>query len=187
MKLEPTFIDGAYVLHLEPRGDERGFFARVFCSREFSEVGLVTEFVQFNSSLSTRAGTLRGMHYQTGASAETKLVRCIRGAIYDVAIDLREQSRTFGASFGVLLNESNRDMFYVPKGCAHGYLTLEASTEVLYFVDNFYDPNAEEGIRFDDPAFGVSWPFEPIEVSEKDRSWNPFDVTLLRNRKQSES
>ena len=176
MKFETTSVVGAYLVHLDLRGDERGFFARVFCAQEFGDFGLVTNFVQFNTSLSVDPGTLRGMHYQARTSAETKVVRCIKGAIFDVAIDLRKTSPSFGKFTAARLDDINRDMLYVPKGCAHGFLTLEPNTEVLYFVDNFYHPGDERGVRFDDPTFAVPWPSFPSQISDKDRSWPNFDA-----------
>lgn len=175
MRFEETPLRGVFTIHLERRGDERGFFARVFCANEFSEQGIAATFVQVNNSVSAVKGTLRGMHYQLAPYAETKVVRCIRGAIFDVALDIRPDSPTFGQWYGVRLDDENRDMLYVPRGCAHGLLTLEANSEVLYLVDNFYAPDAERGIRFDDPCFGIEWPLEPVELSAKDRSWPDFD------------
>ena len=170
-----TFLSGAYLIDIERRGDERGFFARAFCEREFGSQGLVTHFVQANNSLSARKGTLRGMHYQLAPKAETKVVRCIRGALYDAILDLREGSPTFGQSFGAELSAENRRMMYVPKGFAHGFLTLTDNTEAFYFVDEFYAPECERGFRWDDPRFGVAWPGRPNLVSEKDSSYRNFD------------
>ncbi len=175
MKFHQTPVKGAYTIELEKRGDDRGFFARAFCANEFGAAGLSTAFVQINNSLSEKKGTLRGFHYQLPPSAETKVVRCIRGAVYDVVLDLREDSDTFGAWFGAELSAENRVMMYVPKGCAHGLITLEDSTEVFYLADSFYDPDCERGVRFDDPRFGVEWPLTPTEISAKDRSWPLFD------------
>src|ERR1700678_1145679 len=150
-----TPLKGAYLIDLEKRGDERGFFARAYCEREFGDQGLVTRFVQINNSLSARKGTLRGMHYQLTPKAETKVVRCIRGALYDMILDLRPGSATFGNSFGAELTAENRRMMYVPKGFAHGFLTLADDTEPFYFVDEFYAPEHERCIRYDDPRFGL--------------------------------
>lgn len=172
-----TPLKGAYVIGLEKRGDERGFFARVFCRREFEEHGLVTAFVQVNNSLSGRKGTLRGMHYQLAPKAETKLMRCVRGAFYDVILDLRPGSPTFGQSFGIELSADNRLMLYVPKGFAHGFLTLTDVSEAFYFVDEFYDPQAERIVRWNDPRFAIRWPAAPEVLSEKDRNARDFDPT----------
>jgi dTDP-4-dehydrorhamnose 3,5-epimerase len=170
-----TPLQGAYLVDVEKRGDERGFFARVFCEREFGAHQLVTRFVQVNDSLSAQRGTLRGMHYQLAPRAETKLVRCIRGALHDVILDLRRGSPTFGKSFGADLTAENRRMLYVPKGFAHGFVTLAEDTEAFYLVDEFYAPEQERGVRWDDPRFGIRWPIAPVVVSDKDRSHRDFD------------
>lgn len=175
MIFNAALLAGVYTIDLEKRGDERGFFARVFCEREFAEHGLVTHFVQVNNSLSAEKGTLRGMHYQLAPHAEAKLVRCIRGSLYDVALDLRPESPTFGRSFGAELSAENRRMMYVPKGFAHGFITLEDDTEAFYFVDAFYAPQHERGVRYDDPKFDIRWPMKPTVVSEKDRGHRDFD------------
>ena len=175
MKILPTPLDGAHLIELEKRGDHRGFFARVFCEREFAAAGLETRFVQANTSLSTRRGALRGMHYQLPPSAEVKLVRCVRGALYDVIMDVRPDSATFGKWFGAELTAENRAMMYVPRGFAHGFITLADDTEVLYLVSAFYAPEMERGIRFDDPHFAVRWPLAPVELSDKDLAWPDYD------------
>lgn len=170
-----TPLAGAYVIDLERQGDERGFFARVFCENEFRELGLATAFVQVNNSLSGPKGTLRGLHYQLAPRAETKIVRCIRGALWDVILDLREGSPTFGQWFGAELSAENRRMMYVPKGFAHGLVTLTESAEAFYFVDEFYTPQCERGIRWNDPKFNIQWPIEPAVISDKDRNHPDFD------------
>lgn len=175
MVFTETPLAGAYVIDLERRGDARGFFARVFCEEEFAARRLATRFVQANDSLSAQRGTLRGMHYQLAPRAETKLVRCIRGALHDVILDLREGSPTFGESFGVDLTAENRRMMYVPKGFAHGFVTLEDDTEALYLVDEPYAPERERGIRWNDPRFPLAWPIAPVVVSDKDRGHRDFD------------
>ena len=167
-------VKGAYAIDLEKRGDERGFFARTFCVKEFGELGLATDFLQVNNSLSAEAGTLRGMHYQLAPHAETKLVRCVRGGLYDMILDLRPDSPTFGVSAGLELTAENRTMMYCPQGCAHGFLTLEPDTEAFYFVDAYYAPDAERGVRWDDPKFSLQWPREPAIISEKDRAHPDF-------------
>jgi dTDP-4-dehydrorhamnose 3,5-epimerase len=172
---QQTPIAGAYVIDIEKRGDDRGFFARVFCQKEFGAKGLATQFVQVNSSLSGRKGTLRGMHYQLPPDAEVKIVRCIRGSLFDVVLDLRTDSSTFGKSFGAELSAENRKMMYVPKGCAHGFITLQEDTEAFYFVDAFYAPQGERGVRFDDPGFAIQWPAAPVEMSDKDKKWPDFN------------
>jgi dTDP-4-dehydrorhamnose 3,5-epimerase len=175
MIFSPTRLEGAYVIDLEPREDERGFFARAWCEREFGEHGLNPRLVQCNLSFNFRKGTLRGMHFQRPPHAEAKLVRCTRGAIYDVVIDLRPNSPTFKEWVGVDLTADNRRMLYVPEGLAHGYQTLVDDTETFYQVSEFYTPDAEAGVRWDDPAFGIEWP-DPrgAFLSEKDRSWPDY-------------
>jgi dTDP-4-dehydrorhamnose 3,5-epimerase len=170
-----TPIAGAYLIDLEPRGDERGFFARFFCEREFGAHGLSTHFVQANNSLSVKRGTLRGMHYQLAPKAETKVVRCLRGALFDIVLDLRPGSPTFGKSFGAELSADNRRMMYVPKGFGHGFVTLTDDTEALYLVDEFYSPEHERGVRWDEPRFGIQWPVAPVVMSDKDRAYRDFD------------
>lgn len=175
MKFNDTPLQGAYTIELEKRGDDRGFFARLFCADEFSNQGIVSSYAQINNSLTSKRGTLRGMHYQLPPSAEVKVVRCIRGSLYDVIVDLRPDSSTYGEWFGETLSAENRLMMYVPKGFAHGFLTLEENTEAIYLVSDPYAPELERGIRFDDPEFGIEWPVAPEEVSQKDRSWPDFD------------
>jgi dTDP-4-dehydrorhamnose 3,5-epimerase len=174
MQFTETKFDGAYVIELEKHGDERGFFARVFCQKEFATHGLATNMVQMNASYSADRGTLRGMHYQTAPHQEAKLMRCVRGAIYDVIVDVRPDSPTFTDWMGVELTAQNRRMLYVPEGFAHGFLTLEDDCEVLYPVSAFYAPDHERGLRYDDPAIGIDWPDEVRIVSEKDRQWPDF-------------
>ena len=170
-----TPLCGAYLIELERKGDERGFFARAFCEQEFRQHNLIKHFCQVNNSLSPRKGTLRGLHYQLAPKAETKLVRCIRGALFDLILDLREGSATFGKSFGAELSADNRRMMYVPKGFAHGFITLADDTEAFYFVDEFYAPEYERGIRYDDPTFQLRWPMKPTVISDKDRGYPVFD------------
>ncbi|MGQ0501905.1 MAG: dTDP-4-dehydrorhamnose 3,5-epimerase [Panacagrimonas sp.] len=168
-------LKDACTIELERRGDSRGFFARAFCEKEFGAAGLETRFVQMNNSLSATKGTLRGMHYQLAPSAEVKVVRCIRGALYDVIADLRPDSPTFGKTFGAELTAENRTMMYVPRGFAHGLLTLTDDTEVMYQVSAFYAPEHERGMRYNDPWLNIEWPIAPVEVSDKDRNWPLFD------------
>jgi dTDP-4-dehydrorhamnose 3,5-epimerase len=175
MKFNEVSVNDAYLIELDLIGDDRGFFARVLCKNEFDKLGLSSQFVQVNSSLSALKGTLRGMHYQLTPSSEVKIVRCIKGSLYDVILDLRPNSNTFGKWFGAELSDKNRKMMYVPEGFAHGFITLEDNTEAFYFVSEFYNPDLERGIRHDDPTFGIEWPIDPIEISEKDRSWPNFN------------
>jgi dTDP-4-dehydrorhamnose 3,5-epimerase len=174
MRFHQTELLGAYVIELEPRADERGFFARTWCQRELAEHGLNTNVVQANMSYNTVKGTLRGMHYQVAPYAETKLVRCTRGAIYDAIVDLRPDSPTYKRWIGVELTADNRRALYVPEGFAHGFITLEDNTDVMYQVTAFYTPGAEGGLRYDDPAFGIAWPVPVSVISDKDRGWAPF-------------
>jgi dTDP-4-dehydrorhamnose 3,5-epimerase len=176
MKFKETSLAGTYQIDLEKHGDDRGFFARAFCEREFAERGLVGVFVQVNNSLTAEAGTLRGMHYQLPPAAETKVVRCIRGSLWDCVLDIRPDSPTFGQWFWAELTAENRRMMYVPKGCAHGFITLMDDTEAFYFVDAFYAPDLERGVRWDDPKFAIEWPRDPVVLSDKDRNhpdWAP--------------
>jgi dTDP-4-dehydrorhamnose 3,5-epimerase len=175
LKLIETPLKGAYTIELEKRGDDRGFFARFFCTEEFAAKGLASSFVQINNSLTGKKGTLRGMHYQLAPSAEVKVVRCISGALFDVILDLRPDSPTFGKWFGETLSAENRLMMYCPKGFAHGFITLEENTEALYLVSDPYAPTLERGIRFNDPEFNIEWPIEPLEISDKDKTWSDFD------------
>lgn len=171
MLFTETDLRGAFVIDLERRGDERGFFARAFCTEEFARQGLVGVFVQMNVSFSAAKGTIRGLHYQTPPAAETKLVRCTRGAIYDVIVDLRPESPTFRKHVGVELTADNRRALYVPKSFAHAFQSLTDDVEVLYQVDAPYAPQFECGLRHDDPALAIRWPLPVTVVSEKDRSW----------------
>ncbi|WP_181698998.1 dTDP-4-dehydrorhamnose 3,5-epimerase [Chthonobacter albigriseus] len=171
-------LDDGYTIDLEPRTDDRGFFARVFCENEFEKAGLETRYVQANNSLSRIKGTLRGMHYQLHPAAEVKVVRCIRGSLWDCIVDLRPQSPTFGKWFGAELSAENRRMMYVPRGFAHGFITLTEDAEALYLVSAFYSPSHERGLRWNDPRFGIEWPIEPKEISQKDANWPDFDPTL---------
>lgn len=168
MRFVETPLRGAYLIELEKKVDDRGFFARAFCVDEYARLGLESKIVQINNSLSARRGTLRGMHYQLAPMAETKIVRCLRGSFFDAIIDLRPDSPTFMRWFGETLTADNRKALYVPKGFAHGILTLEDDTEAYYLVTQFYSKEHERGIRWDDPAFGIGWPIPPAVVSEKD-------------------
>jgi len=176
MKFNPTPLAGACTIDLEKRGDDRGFFARLFCETEFAEAGLETRFLQINNSLSGSKGTLRGLHYQLPPAAEVKVVRCVRGALWDVILDLRAGSASFGKWFGAELSAENRIMMYVPRGFAHGFVTLTNDAEAIYLVSAAYSPDNERGVRYDDPAVGIEWPLQPAEISEKDRNWPDLDA-----------
>ena len=175
-----TILQGAYIIDIEKRQDQRGFFARTWCLTEFEIQGLATRAVQTNISYSRRQGTVRGMHYQASPYAETKLIRCTRGAIYDVIIDLRFDSPTFKQWLGIELTSTNYRMLYVPEGFAHGFQTLVDDVEVNYQVSQFYTPEAELGLRYDDPAFRIEWPQKVQVISEKDRSWPDYTSDQVR-------
>jgi dTDP-4-dehydrorhamnose 3,5-epimerase len=174
MIFNETKLKGAYIIDIEPHSDERGFFARAWCQKEFETHGLVANVAQANLSYNRKQGTLRGMHYQLSPYAETKLVRCIRGSIYDVIIDLRPDSPTFQQWIGVELSAANRRMLYVPESFAHGFQTLEDEVEVLYQVSEFYTPGAERGLRYNDARFAIQWPQEVTVISEKDQNWADY-------------
>jgi dTDP-4-dehydrorhamnose 3,5-epimerase len=166
-------IEGAYLLDLAPKHDARGSFARAFCVKEFSALNLETSFVQANLSYNNSPGIIRGMHFQKSAHAEVKLIRCVAGAIYDVIVDLRPESKTYLHWFGTELSDLNGKAMYVPRGCAHGYQSLTESSTAHYLVSSFYEPKAEGGCRYNDPKVGIKWPLSKPIVSEKDLSW-PF-------------
>lgn len=174
MKFTPTELAGAFIVDLERREDARGWFARTYCAREFEAHGLPTHMVQTNMSLTRQAGTLRGMHYQVEPHGEDKLVRCVRGAIWDAIVDIRPQSPTYCRWIGVELSEANGRALLVPKGFAHGFVTLTDDAAVTYQVSEFYTPASEGGARHDDPAFGIRWPVPVRDMSDKDRNWPDF-------------
>lgn len=165
-----TKLKGAFIIDVKRIEDERGFFGRSYCQQEFATYGLNTNAVQHNVSYNKIKGTLRGMHMQSAPHEETKLVRCTRGAIYDVIIDMREGSETYKQWIGVMLTSDNYRMLYVPEGFAHGFITLEDNTDVTYQVTQFYTPGAERGFRWDDPSFNIDWPIAPVVISEKDKA-----------------
>lgn len=171
MQFDKTTLPGAHLIRPVPAHDERGFFARSFCVREFAEHGLETAFVQHSTSYNIKRGTLRGMHFQRPPHDEVKLVRCLSGAIWDVIVDLRPGSASFGRWQGFELTAQNRHQLYIPKGFAHGFQTLVDDTEVGYLISAFYAPGAACGVRHDDPALAIAWPLPPVAMSERDRSW----------------
>ena len=177
MKLIETPITGAYILDIDRLGDDRGFFARVFCRHEFKDLGLTREIVQINNSFNSQTGTLRGLHYQLPPHEETKIIRCVRGALFDLILDLRPRADTYGQSFGCELSAENRRMMYVPKGVAHGFITVVDDTEVMYFMDEFYAPQFERGVRWNDPQFNLTWPMAPLVISDKDAERPDFDLS----------
>lgn len=174
MIFRETDVPGAYVIDLDRHADERGFFARSWCRRAFREHGLNPRIVQCNISYNEARGTLRGMHYQMPPHEEAKLVRCTRGRIYDVIIDLRRDSPAFTQYVGIELNDRNRTMLYVPEGVAHGFLTLDDDTEVFYQMSAFYAPEAARGVRWNDPAFGIDWPAPVRQIKERDARYPDF-------------
>ncbi|MDB5294055.1 MAG: rfbC [Phycisphaerales bacterium] len=175
MRFTETPLKGAFVLELEERGDDRGAFARTFCQKEFTDHGLKPTVAQCNLSYNYKAGTMRGMHYQVPPAAETKLVRCTTGAIYDVIVDLRPESPTYLRHFGVELTAANRKALYVPELFAHGYLALTDGAEVAYQVGEMYTPGCERGIQHNDPTLGIKWPTAVSVISPKDAAWPAFD------------
>jgi dTDP-4-dehydrorhamnose 3,5-epimerase len=174
MLFRETVLKGAYVVEPERIVDERGFFSRTWCRSEFETHGLNPNLVQCNVSYNVKKGTLRGMHYQVAPRAETKLVRCTAGAIYDVIVDLRPDSGTFKRWTGVELNADNRCMLYIPEGFAHGFLTLSDNAEVFYQMSEYYSAEHARSVRWNDPAFGIQWPGEVLVISDRDRSYPDF-------------
>jgi dTDP-4-dehydrorhamnose 3,5-epimerase len=174
MLFTETELKGAYLINLEKKTDERGFFARAWCEKEFQAQKLPAQFVQCNVSWNNRKGTLRGMHRQMAPHEENKLIRCTRGAIYDVILDLRRDSPTFGNWLGFELTEDNYTSLFVPGGFAVGFQTLRNNSEVLYLMSEFYAPGTEEGVRYNDPAFQFDWPTEVTVISERDKSWPDY-------------
>jgi dTDP-4-dehydrorhamnose 3,5-epimerase len=174
MLIRPTNLAGVRLIDLEPATDERGFFARTFCTREFAAQGLETSFVQHSTSRTLRAGSVRGMHFQRVPHEEVKLLRCIKGGICDVLVDIRPDSPTYMRWEAYELSSDNRRQLYVPAGLAHGFQTLAPETEVSYLISQFYAPEAAAGIRHDDPAFAIAWPVPVADVSAKDRNWPDY-------------
>jgi dTDP-4-dehydrorhamnose 3,5-epimerase len=171
MKFTETKLAGAFIVEPEPREDTRGFFARTFCAREFAEKGLSSGFVQCSVSMTRERGAVRGLHYQIAPAAEAKLVRCVAGALLDVIVDLRPESKTYLQHVGVELTARNRRALYVPEMFAHGFQTLESDTEVFYQISAFFAPDLARGLRFDDPKLAIKWPLPVMNMSEKDRNW----------------
>jgi dTDP-4-dehydrorhamnose 3,5-epimerase len=175
MIFHETKLKGVFEIRPEPIADERGFFARTWCAQEFAERRLSSKLVQCSISFNARKGTLRGVHYQAAPHAEIKVVRCTQGSMFDVAVDLRQDSPTFRQWVGITLTATNHEMLYIPEGCAHGFLTLEDNTEALYHMSEFYNPESARGARWDDPAFQIAWPAKPRVISERDRTYPDFD------------
>jgi dTDP-4-dehydrorhamnose 3,5-epimerase len=173
MKFAETKLKGAFVIDIERREDERGFFARAWCQKEFEAHGLVSHFAQANVGFSHRKGTIRGMHFQTHPCQEAKLVRCTLGRVFDVMVDLRPDSLTYRQWIGVELTAENHTMLYIPEGCAHGYQTMVDNTEIVYDTSHVYAPHHASGVLFNDPAFGIAWPLPAEIISEADKNWPP--------------
>lgn len=174
MKFTETRVAGVFEIEIETHVDERGFFARTWCHREFEEHGLNPRLAQCSISFNPRKGTLRGLHFQAEPHPESKLVRCTRGAIFDVAVDLRPDSPTFRQWTGAVLSAENRKMLYIPPSCGHGLLTLEDKSEALYLISEDYYPALSRGVRWNDPAFGVEWPEHPRVISDRDAQYPDF-------------
>ena len=174
MIFRETKLEGVLEVQVELQADARGFFGRTWCQKEFEDNGLDPTLVQCSISFNARKGTLRGIHYQAEPYAETKLVRCTKGAIYDVVVDLRLDSPTFKKWIAAVLTDSNHHMLYVPEGCGHAFLTLQDDTEVFYQMSQFYNPESARGVRWDDPAFGIVWPEKVEVISERDRTYPSF-------------
>lgn len=179
MIFSETKLKGAFVIEIAKIKDERGFFGRSWCKNEMEGHGLNTNIVQVNTSLSLKKGTVRGMHYQKHPHEETKLVRCTKGAIYDVMIDLRPDSATYMEWFGIELNENNHKMLYIPEKFAHGFITLKSNSEITYFNTQFYYPEASTELRYNDPQFNIEWPLEAKVISYKDKNAPDFDESML--------
>lgn len=175
MIFEETQLKGAYIVSLQLLQDQRGAFARTYCKKEFAEIGHTKEFVQINQSYNNLKGTIRGMHFQLPPYQEIKLIRCIKGAVLDVIIDLRKNSKTFLHHFAVELSAENRKAIYVPENFAHGFQTLEDNAELIYQHTEFYTPLADAGIRYDDPTLNISWKLPPVMVSDKDMHYKHID------------
>lgn len=171
MIFHKTKIEGAYIIELEPKLDERGDFARIFCKKELAKEGLNFDIVQINQSLTSKKGTIRGIHFQKEPKDEAKIVQCLEGAIYDVAVDLRKESKTYGEWLGEELTANNKKIFLLPKGVAHGFQTLIDNCRVQYFMSEFYFPEYGFGVRWDDPFLKINWPIKNPILSERDKNW----------------
>ncbi len=187
MRFTETRLNGAYIIDLEERPDERGFFGRTYCAREFEAHGLRPTMVQCSLAFNRAKGTLRGLHYQAAPTTETKLIRCTRGAIYDVIVDLRPESASYLQHLAVELTEHNRRTLYVPEMFAHGYQTLVDGAEVFYQMGDFYNPGSDRGLCYDDPALGIAWPLPISLISEKDQRWPLLDSAWAEPRSRADS
>ncbi len=174
MQFSETPIAGLIIVEVKRITDDRGFFGRIWCQKEFEEHGIDSRTVQINTTLSHRAGTVRGVHFQDAPHAESKVTRCTRGRAYDIALDLRPSSPTFRQWFGIELSADNQRMLVIPPGCAHGYQALEDCTELMYLTSEFYAPHAVRGVRHDDPSFSIKWPLPVSVISPQDSTWPDF-------------
>jgi dTDP-4-dehydrorhamnose 3,5-epimerase len=179
MKMKALDLPDAVVVELEPHADERGFFARTWCAREFEDAGLPSAIAQTNLSQTRQRGAIRGLHYQRPPSREGKIVRCVRGGIFDVIVDIRPDSKAFLEHAGVELTAINRLALYIPPGFAHGFQTLEPDTEVWYQMTDFYQPGLGGGLRWNDPELGIEWPLEPSTMNERDATYPDLDRSAL--------
>ena len=175
-----TPLKGAFVIEINKIGDERGFFGRSWCKKEMQAAGLNSEIAQVNTSLSRQKGTLRGLHFQIAPYQESKMIRCTKGSIFDVIVDIRPDSETFLQWYGVELTEANHKTLYSPEGFAQGFITLEDDTEITYFSSEFYAPGTDRGVRYNDPKIGIELPLEPRVIAAKDSNWPDFNVDMLK-------
>lgn len=187
MKVKKTKIEGVFIIEPEPRQDSRGYFARVFAKETLKQNGIVFNIVHINRSLTKAKGTIRGIHYQIRPYEEDKIIQCIEGKIFDVAIDLRRNSKTFGKWFGVELSGENERMFLVPKGCGHAFQTLSPNCLIEYFVTEYYSPEQERGALWNDPFFKIDWPIKRATLSSKDKNWPPYLPQARRSRLRAPS
>ncbi len=174
MKVNSIKLKGAYIISLEPKIDKRGSFTRIFCQKEFAQAGILFNIAQINRSLTKKKGTIRGMHYQTKPFEEDKIVACTRGSVYDVTLDLRKTSTTFGQWISQELNATNNKAILIPKGCAHGFQALTADCELQYFMSEFYSPAHYHGVRWNDTLFNIKWPIDNVFISDTDSNWPLF-------------
>ena len=180
MQFTETPLKGAFLIDIRKIADDRGFFGRSWCRKEMLDAGLEGDIAQINTSLSRYKGTLRGLHYQIAPHQEAKMIRCTRGAVFDMIVDLRPQSPTFRQWFGAELTADNHRALYSPKGFAQGFITLVDDTEITYFTSESYAPGMDRGIRYDDPQFGIELPLQPVVISDKDRAWPDFSLDMLK-------
>jgi dTDP-4-dehydrorhamnose 3,5-epimerase len=180
MIFNETPLQGAFLIEIRKIGDERGFFGRSWCKKEMQEAGLNADIAQINTSLNSNKGTLRGLHYQIAPYQECKMIRCTKGAIFDMIVDIRPESPTFLHWYGVELTETDHSALYSPEGFAQGFITLKDDTEITYFTSEFYAPGMDRGVRYNDPQIGIKLPLEPVVISDKDKCWPDFSIDVLK-------